>query len=430
MATGMGGQPQPQPRPSPQGQSSPSMNMNVSPEKRNALKNYLEGYKDAIQKKTMDQLLPNISAPQMPMQQPMQQPMMMNMGGAVDVFEPQYMRNGGVTVGSSFTNEDLKGDTNRKFETDSTALDNIRDILNQSVQQQRPVNVGMMPERRGDITIPMEESTYVPFDNVIQRDRTMGQTTDLNYQMDPQDNLGFVQSPYATFNPDSANFSDFMSGDVNQPSPYKPDLNTYDDVGNVMMPQTPIGKREAMQGLIDDMNPLTKGINNIVAGIFGYPKDDQGNITPLGLAQMRAATQKTLDPDSMQSRLARDRQLDRERAERKLAEEQRMRAMIQSMLPPAAETVEPTETTAPIADVITPTEPTSPVVESTRVPDFTIPALPSLPATSPLLPPGISPELLRNLFKLQGVPATQMNQGGSVNKLDTAVDNFLSAVRQ
>ena len=37
-------------------------------------KNYLEGYKDAIQKKTMDQLLPNISAPQMPMQQPMQQP--------------------------------------------------------------------------------------------------------------------------------------------------------------------------------------------------------------------------------------------------------------------------------------------------------------------------------------------------------------------
>ena len=200
-----------------------------------------------------------------------------------------------------------------------------------------------------------------------------------------------------------------------------------------MMPQTPIGKREAMQGLIDDMNPLTKGINNIVAGIFGYPKDDQGNITPLGLAQMRAATQKTLDPDSMQSRIARDRQLDRERAERRLAEEQRLRDMIQSMLPPPAETVEPPEELIPLPDNyigdMTPS-PTSPVVESTRVPDFTIPALPTLPATSPLLPPGISPELLRNLFKLQGVPATQMNQGGSVNKLDTAVDNFLSAVRQ
>ena len=95
--------PQPQqPRPSPQGQTPLSMNMNVSPEKRSALKNYLEGYKDAIQKKSMDQLLPNISTPQMPMQQPMQPPMMpqqppmmMNMGGVVDVFEPQYMSNGG-----------------------------------------------------------------------------------------------------------------------------------------------------------------------------------------------------------------------------------------------------------------------------------------------------------------------------------------------
>ena len=47
--------PQPQqPRPSPQGQTPLSMNMNVSPEKRSALKNYLEGYKDAIQKKSMD----------------------------------------------------------------------------------------------------------------------------------------------------------------------------------------------------------------------------------------------------------------------------------------------------------------------------------------------------------------------------------------
>ena len=61
---------------------------------------------------------------------------------------------------------------------------------------------------------------------------------------------------------------------------------------------------------------MTKGINNIVAVFLGYPKDAQGNITPLGLTQMRNRTQKTLDPDSMQSRIARDRQLDRERAER------------------------------------------------------------------------------------------------------------------
>ena len=108
--------PQPQqPRPSPQGQTPLSMNMNVSPEKRSALKNYLEGYKDAIQKKSMDQLLPNISAPQMPMQQPMQppmmpqQPMMMNMGGVVDVFEPQYMSKGGFTSNISVKEGDTIG---------------------------------------------------------------------------------------------------------------------------------------------------------------------------------------------------------------------------------------------------------------------------------------------------------------------------------
>tara|TARA_Y100001973_G_scaffold103965_1_gene172474 strand:+ start:1507 stop:2727 length:1221 start_codon:yes stop_codon:yes gene_type:complete len=406
MATGMGGQPQPQPKPSPQGQSSPSMNMNVSPEKRNALKNYLEGYKDAIQKKTMDQLLPNISTPQMPMQQPMQQPMMMNMGGAVDVFEPQYMRNGGVTVGSNFTNKDLKGDRNRK-----DSIDKVIDILD---ERSAPVNVGMMPERRGDITIPMEESTYVPFDNIIQRDRTMGQTTDLNYQMDPQDNLGSVQSPYATFNPDSANFSDFMSGDVN---PISKDVSGYYRSADDFAPPEEYFDEGFMKSQKSMFAPF---VNKIGMGIMGYSDP----------YELYKATQATLDDESTQSSIARDRLKDQERAERKLAEEQRMRAMIQSMLPPAVETVDPTETTAPIADVITPTEPTSPVVESTRVPDFTIPALPSLPATSPLLPPGISPELLRNLFKLQGVPATQMNQGGSVNKLDTAVDNFLSAVRQ
>ena len=321
MATGMGGQPQPQPKPSPQGQSSPSMNMNVSPEKRNALKNYLEGYKDAIQKKTMDQLLPNISAPQMPMQQPMQQPMMMNMGGAVDVFEPQYMNRGGITVGGSFTNEDLKGDTNRKIETDSTALDNIRDIANEIFQPQRPVNVGMMPERRGDITIPMEDSTYVPFDNVIQRDRTMGQTTDLNYQMDPQDNLGSVQSPYATFNPDSANFSDFMSGDVN---PISKDVSGYYRSADDPAPPEEYSDEGFMKSQKSMFAPF---VNKIGMGIMGYSDP----------YELYKATQATLDDESTQSSIARDRLKDQERAERKLAEEQRMRAMIQSMLPPAVE---------------------------------------------------------------------------------------------
>ena len=79
---------------------------------------------------------------------------------------------------------------------------------------------------------------------------------------------------------------------------------------------------------------------------------------------------------------------------------------------------------------IIPEAPTSPVVESTRVPDFTILRVANFTRNITIVAESISPELLRNLFKLQGVPTTQMNQGGSVNKLDTAVDNFLSAVRQ
>ena len=264
-----------------------------------------------------------------------------------------------------------------------------------------------MPERRGDITIPMEESTFV---NIADRPGEEQVQTPLK-----------VVSPFTTFNPDSANFSDFMSGDVNPISNVSTMGITEDDFQKEAMVNPSRIADEDYQGYLKSLDsPFAPLVNKIGMGIMGY-KDP---------FELYKATQATLDDKSMQSRLARDRQLDKERAERKLAEEQRLRDMIQSMLPPAVETVDPTETTAPIADVITPTEPTSPVVESTRVPDFTIPALPTLPATSPLLPPGISPELLRNLFKLQGVPATAMQEGGSVNKLDTAVDNFLSAVRQ
>ena len=402
--------PQPQqPRPSPQGQTPLSMNMNVSPEKRSALKNYLEGYKDAIQKKSMDQLLPNISTPQMPMQQPMQPPMMMNMGGVVDVFEPQYMSRGGVTVGSRFTNEDLKGDRDRK-----DSIDKVIDILD---ERSAPVNVGMMPERRGDITIPMEESTYVPFDNIIQRDRTMGQTTDLNYQMDPKDNLGFVQSPYANLN--AANFSDFMSGDVN---PISKDVSDDD----LRMDED---KVESINPMYEDFKKSQESMFapfvNKLGSFMGY--DD-----PFDLYK---ATQAT---DAAYFAGQEERKRDQDRVAAKLAEEQRLRDMIQGMLPPTT-TPDPTQggiggmpTTpdpdAPETDTVAP-DYSSVVVPSDRVPDFTIPELPSLPETSPLLPPGISPELIRNLLAMQGSSVTNMQEGGSVNKLDNAVDNFLNSLK-
>jgi len=401
--------PQPQqPRPSPQGQTPLSMNMNVSPEKRSALKNYLEGYKDAIQKKSMDQLLPNISAPQMPMQQPMQQPMqppmmpqqpmMMNMGGVVDVFEPQYMRNGGITVGGSFTNEDLK---QAKEIVDSVkqlpdkvnrdnALKNIEDMAVGYSPTALTAARGMMGDYDPDFGEEMGSLDYTPQGEPVN-------VTTIT---------GGGGGPY-----DGGQFFDM---------PFRPKENVSDD--DLRMDED---KVESINPMYEDFKKSQESMFapfvNKIGSIMGY--DD-----PFDLYK---ATQATLDDKSMQSSIARDRLKDQEREERRLAEEQRMRDMIQGMLP-ATESTETAPVTNPIVDpVADPVAPdySSVVVPSDRVPDFTIPALPSLPATSPLLPPGISPELIRNLLAMQGSSVTNMQEGGSVNKLDNAVDNFLSSLK-
>ena len=210
--------------------------------------------------------------------------------------------------------------------------------------------------------------------------------------------------------------------------------NVYDAYTSTsVIPEVPLGRNEAMQGLIDDMNPITKSIHNIGASVLGYPRDAQGNITPAGLAQMRAATQQTLDPNSMQSRLARDRQLDKERAERKLAEEQRLRDMIQGMLPPTATTAPTTPVAdAPTADPATP-DYGSVVVPSDRVPGFDVGKISPYPQFrmptefSPVFPTSLSANYFKDLFKNIGVQ--NMQQGGSVNQLDSAIDNFINAYR-
>ncbi len=150
------------------------------------------------------------------------------------------------------------------------------------------------------------------------------------------------------------------------------------------------------------------------------------------------ATQATLDPNSMVSQIAKHRKLDQDRAEAKLAEEQRLRDMISGMLPPVAATPPPADPiiTPPVEDT-TPPDYTSAVVPSDRIPGFDINQIspyptfgvPGTPTAPAIIPSGITPELLRNLFKMQGVPATAMNQGGSVNTLDNAVDNFLGSLR-
>jgi len=185
---------------------------------------------------------------------------------------------------------------------------------------------------------------------------------------------------------------------------------------------------EDYQGYLKSLDSPFANFGNKIGNIMGY-KD------PFDFYK---ATQATLD-NPMLKQIAGDRKLDQERAERKLAEEQRLRDMIAGMLPPTAATT-PTPAdpivTPPVEDT-TPPDYTSAVVPSDRIPGFDINKIspyptfgvPGTPTAPTVIPSGITPELLRNLFKLQGVPATAMNRGGSVNTLDNAVDNFLGSLR-
>jgi len=147
-------------------------------------------------------------------------------------------------------------------------------------------------------------------------------------------------------------------------------------------------------------------------------------------------TQQTLKDDSMQSRLAKDRLKDQQSAERKLAEEQRLRDMIAGMMPPTAGTPAPPMVTAPDAPVADPATPdySSVVVPSDRVPGFDVGNISPYPQFrmptefQPVFPESLSNSYFRDLFKNIGV--SKMQEGGAVNQLDSAIDNFLSSYRQ
>jgi len=202
-------------------------------------------------------------------------------------------------------------------------------------------------------------------------------------------------------------------------------------------PFTPITQPEATrytagQGAPDN----TFGFNQFTRPIIDFMGYDTS--TPAGAGQYYADTQASVLRNEADER-ERGRQQDRE--QRKLAEEQRLRDMISGMLPeaevagdpapPIAAPTDPVEETAPdYSSVVVPSDriPNFDVNQISPYPQFNMPVIPQRQQL-PILPSGISPELLRNLFKMQGVPAATMNQGGSVNTLDTAVDNFLGSLR-
>lgn len=184
-----------------------------------------------------------------------------------------------------------------------------------------------------------------------------------------------------------------------------------------------------------EANPLNKyvaPVTNFIAGLQTNPntgqKFDMSNTSDR--YDYYNLTQQTKEASE---RAAEARRRDQDRAERKLAEEQRLRDMIQGMLPPTAATAP----TAPIADAPT-ADPATPdygsvVVPSDRVPGFDVGNISPYPQFrmptefSPVFPTSLSANYFKDLFKNIGVQ--NMQQGGSVNQLDSAIDNFINAYR-
>jgi len=188
---------------------------------------------------------------------------------------------------------------------------------------------------------------------------------------------------------------------------------------------------------VESINPMyenfKKSQESMFAPIVNKIGSAMGYDDPFDLYK---ATQATLDDESMQSSIARDRLKDQQSAERKLEEEQRIRNMIQGMMPPTAGTPAPPMVTAPDAPVADPTTPdySSVVVPSDRVPGFDVGNISPYPQFrmpteyTPVFPESLSNNYFRDLFKNIGV--SKMNEGGAVNQLGSAIDNFLSSYRQ
>ena len=188
---------------------------------------------------------------------------------------------------------------------------------------------------------------------------------------------------------------------------------------------------KAMQTRIDDkMYPnFLKSQESMFAPFVNKLGSFMGYDDPFDLYK---ATQENV-AEQERDQIKRRKRLDT--AEAKLAEEQRLRDMIAGMMPQQTPI-----TPNPIVDPSPPTIPSDPsdvVIPSTRIPNFDMANLSPYPTfgvpgtgTYPaVIPSGITPELLRNLFTMQGVPATTMQEGGSLNKLDTAIEDFLGSMR-
>ena len=332
-----------------------------------------------------------------------------------------------VTFKGNFTNKDLKGDTGRKdpidevidilderIKTNPQALENIRNIYNQSVQPQRPapVNVGMMPERRGDVTIPMQTSDSKDFEFMQPGKRgsilrNLGLNS-ANYQMDPQDNLGFVQSPFTTVvNPQ--NFRDQESARMQGTVPLGLPSISVNPVSGVAYPEySPRGGGSQAQGLggylgdqlfniptdlgasIDPYEQMgdnllggdastVYGINPIVKRIAEFQGYDMD--TDEGVRKYLADTQQKMK-DSEDALEARRKDQDRALAAAALAAQNQpidpcpegyRLDPVSKVCVPVDDTTEPEETTPRTYDTMTRPEPNYTPATNFNIPAITLP---------------------------------------------------------
>ena len=149
------------------------------------------------------------------------------------------------TFSGSFSTTDTDKTIRPKKDPVDEVIDILTDSTGGSVQPQRPapVNVGMMPERRGDVTIPMGQSTFV---NIPDRPGEEQVQTPLK-----------VVSPFTTV-------KRFPGGEGTREL-----LQSYNPQGIPSLGITPAGKASSMppQNLIDQMNPT--GVAGIAQGILG-----------------------------------------------------------------------------------------------------------------------------------------------------------------
>lgn len=144
-------------------------------------------------------------------------------------------------------------------------------------------------------------------------------------------------------------------------------------------PRESFAARDVAIDEIANMNPLVKGIHNVYARMFGLGTDDQGNITPEALIDLKRQTQQTMARDQ---ELGDERRKDQERAERAamLAAQQQQPIdpcpegyrmdPVSKVCVPVDDTTEPEETTPRTYDTMT-----EPVADYTAKTDFTVPTV-------------------------------------------------------